>query len=168
MASNFLALAVHPNVPFKTARERVAFHLKNPVCAGCHKITDPMGLALENFDGAGQFRETERGAEIDTSGSLDGAEFKDVVGLGKVLHDHPALPQCLVKRVYTYGTGGPTSADDKPLLDLFNERFAGQGYKLTSLLRTIALSPAFSEVREAKPAEPQKTASAGATASAHN
>ena len=41
-----------------------------------------------------------------------------------------------------------------------DKRFAGQGYKLTSLLRTIALSPAFSEVREAKPAEPQKTASA--------
>jgi len=123
-----------------------------------------MGLALEHFDGSGQYRETEKGAAIDTSGSLDGVAFTDIAGLGKALHDHPALPQCLVKRIYTYGTGGPSSADDKPLLDLFNERFAAQGYKLTNLLRTITLSPAFSEVREEKQPEPQKTASAEATA----
>jgi len=156
----------NPDPKLHTARDRLGLHRKNPVCAGCHKITDPMGLALEHFDGSGQYRETEKGAAIDTSGSLDGVEFKDVVGLGKALHDHPALPQCLVKRIYTYGTGGPTSADDKPLLDLFNERFAAQGYRLTGLLRTIALSPAFSEVREEKQAEPQKTASAEADASA--
>ncbi|HEY5756940.1 MAG TPA: DUF1588 domain-containing protein, partial [Steroidobacter sp.] len=50
----------NPDSPFATQRERVAFHLKNPVCAGCHKITDPMGLALENFDSSGRFRTEER------------------------------------------------------------------------------------------------------------
>jgi hypothetical protein len=151
-----------PNSNYHTARDRLTAHRKNPVCAGCHKITDPMGLALENFDGAGQFRETEKGAAIDPSGSLDGADFKDVNGLAQALHDHPALPQCLVKRIYSYGTGGPTAGDDDATLGYFNSRFAQQGYRLPDLLRTIALSAAFSEVRN--PPAPVKTASASSNA----
>ena len=143
----------NPSSNIKTQRERVATHLKNPVCAGCHKITDPMGLALENFDGAGQFRTAEKGAAIDPSGSLDGKAFADVIGLGQALHDHPSLPQCLVKRVYGYGTGGPTTADDKPLLDYFDQSFAAHGYRLPDLLRTIVLSDAFAEVRAESAAE---------------
>ena len=50
---------------------------------------DPMGLALENFDSIGRYRDTEKGEKIDASGTLDGKPFKDVVGLGHVLHDHP-------------------------------------------------------------------------------
>jgi hypothetical protein len=68
--------------------------------------------------------------------------------LGQALHDHPALPSCLVKRVYSYGSGGATSPDDAPILNYFSARFAAQGYKLPDLLRTIALSNAFSEVVE--------------------
>ena len=150
----------NPSSNIKTQRERVATHLKNPVCAGCHKITDPMGLALENFDGAGQYRTTEKGEPIDPTGSLDGKAFTDVVGLGKALHDHPSLPQCLVKRVYGYGTGGPTTSDDKPLLDYFDQRFAAEGYRLPDLLRTIVLSEAFAEVRPEAPIESEKTAAA--------
>src|SRR6185369_16516725 len=86
----------NPDPSLKTARDRLDFHRKNPVCAGCHKITDPMGLALENFDGSGQYRETEKGAPIDASGILDGKEFKNVAGLGQALHDSPAVPACLV------------------------------------------------------------------------
>ena len=135
-----------PKSPFKTVRERINFHQKNPACAGCHKIMDPMGLALENFDGVGRYRDTERGAPIDVSGTLDGKSFKDVAGLGKVLHDHPALTACLVKRAYAYGSGGPSTAADKDKLEYFNARFAAVGYTLPGLLRTIALSNAFSHV----------------------
>jgi hypothetical protein len=95
----------NPKSTMKTARERLTAHRSNPVCAGCHKLTDPIGLALENFDGAGQFREAERGAPIDASGSRDG-RFK-LVGLGRALHDHPAPPACLVRRVYSYGIEVP-------------------------------------------------------------
>src|SRR6185503_14278929 len=117
-----------PTSPFKTARDRVNFHLQNPVCAGCHKITDPMGLALENFDGAGQFRLEEKGSTIDASGSLDGKEFKDVTGLALALHDHPQVTSCLVKRVFAYGTGSPASSDEKATLDYLNTTFAAGGY----------------------------------------
>ena len=149
----------NPKSPIKTQRERVAIHLKNPVCAGCHRITDPIGLALENFDGAGQFRTTERGENIDASGSLDGKNFTNVVGLGQALHEHPALTSCAVERIYSYGAGAP--ADDeksKPLLAYLNAEFAAHRYSFPTLLRTIALSNAFSQVDDT-PSKPEaKTA----------
>ena len=140
------SIVENPNSTLKTARERLTAHRANPVCAGCHKLTDPIGLALENFDGAGQFRETERGAPIDTSGSLDGREFTDAIGLGQALHDHPALPACLVQRVYSYATGSPVAANDKPVVQQLTKHFAETGYRLPDLLRSIALSSGFSKV----------------------
>jgi Protein of unknown function (DUF1588)/Protein of unknown function (DUF1592)/Protein of unknown function (DUF1585)/Protein of unknown function (DUF1595) len=135
-----------PKTTFRTARDRLTAHRKNPVCAGCHKITDPIGLALENFDGAGQFRAEEKGAVIDASGALDGKEFSDAVGLGKALHDHPALPACLVSRFYAYALGGPAPAQDREVVDYFEKRFAAGGYRVPQLLKAIALSRAISEV----------------------
>ena len=136
----------NPDPTLKTARDRLTRHRTNPVCAGCHKITDPIGLALENFDGSGQYRESEKGAVIDVSGDLDGKPFKDATGLGQALHDHPGVPACLVKRAYTYAVGGKLRRDDDPLLKYFNERLAADGYKLPNLMRTIALSDAIAHV----------------------
>ena len=151
------SLVEDPTANFRTARERVGAHLENPVCAGCHRITDPMGLALENFDGAGQYRTTERGVEIDASGTLDGKQFKDLTGLAEAVRNHPALPSCLVRRVLSYGTGSPIENADRPLLDYFTAHFAEKGYRYTDLLRAIVLSPAFYDVTEHAPE--QKTAS---------
>ena len=153
-----------PKANFHTARERLTAHRSNPVCAGCHRITDPIGLALENFDGGGQYRLTERGAAIDASGSLDGKNFNDPVGLAHAVHDHPSLPSCLVKRMYSYGAGGPLTNADKPELTWLDKRFAASGYRVPDLLRAIALSPAFSQVAEAPAAAPPpaKTASLAA------
>lgn len=147
----------NPDSPFKTQRERVAFHLKNPVCAGCHKITDPMGLALENFDSSGRFREEERGTKIDASGTLDGKSFNGATSLGKVLRDYPGLTSCLVQRVYSYSSGGAARPEDKKTLEYFNARFAEEGYRVPDLLRTIALSNAFSEIVEPKTKVPAVT-----------
>jgi hypothetical protein len=140
----------NPDAHYKTQRERVAVHLEDPVCAGCHKITDPMGLALESFDGAGRFRTEENGAVIDTSGELDGVHFTDVVGLGKALHDNPALPSCLVDRLYSYGSGGAAKPSDRPLLKYYTAEFEKSGYKLPDVLRTITMSDAFKTITDAK------------------
>jgi len=151
-----------PDASLKTARERLDVHSTNPSCAGCHKIMDPMGYALEHFDGAGQYRETEDGAALDTSGVLDGVPFKDVVGLGQALRDHPALPSCLINRVYSYGTGGPAlMSKDRAVLDYLKERFAKSGYRLPDLMRDVALSNAFSAVREPRRPVPVDVKTAG-------
>jgi hypothetical protein len=138
----------NPDGKMKTARERVNFHLQNPSCAGCHRITDPMGLSMESFDGAGQFRHQENGADIDTTGNLDGVPFTDVVGLGKALHDNPQLPWCLVRRTFAYATGTPSDTNNRRVLEFLSERFADEGYVFPELLRDIALSSAFRNVYE--------------------
>jgi hypothetical protein len=155
------SLVDNPPPNIKTQRERVNLHLKNPVCAGCHKITDPMGLALENFDGGGQYRTTERGALIDASGSLDGKSFKDVIGLTQALHDHPQLPTCLTKRVLAYGTGGPLAQDENATLENFEKEFAASGYRFKALLKAIVMSDSFTTIDQSSSQTPAvKTASA--------
>jgi len=146
-----------PNVDFssledagdvKTARERLIIHSTNPTCAGCHLLTDPMGLSLEVFDGAGRFREKENGVVLDISGELDGVFYEDINGLTRAMRNHRKLPYCLVNRLYAYGTGGPVSLRyDRDILAWFVERFAGQDYRVPDLLREIATSRAFSQVR---------------------
>ena len=143
---DFSAIEDAGDVP--TARERLMIHSTTPSCAGCHLITDPMGLSLENFDGAGFYREIENGVTLDISGELDGSFYKDLGGLTTAMRNHPKLSYCLVKRLYAYGTGGAVSLRyDRDILAHFEEGFAKQGYKLTSLLSDIALSRAFSKVR---------------------
>jgi hypothetical protein len=160
MRETFLCQSVPnppPNVDFSlleedadasTARERLAAHNSNPSCAGCHLITDPMGLSLENFDGAGRFRVDENGVELDIAGELDGTFYDDIAGLAQAMRDHPKLSACLVNRLYAYGTGGPVSLrDDRDTLRWFEDRFAANGHRLPALLRDLALSEAFSTVR---------------------
>ncbi len=147
----------NPDAHYKTQRERVNVHLEDPACAGCHKITDPMGLALESFDGAGRFRTAENGATIDTTGDLDGTHFEDVVGLGKALRDNAGLPGCLVNRLYSYGTGGAAKPVDRPLMKYFIAEFVEDGYRFPDLLRTVVLSEAFRHVQEAKKGGPART-----------
>jgi Protein of unknown function (DUF1588)/Protein of unknown function (DUF1592)/Protein of unknown function (DUF1585)/Protein of unknown function (DUF1595) len=140
------SLIEDPKSTLRTARERLAAHRANPVCAGCHKITDPIGLALENFDGAGQFRATEKGAPIDASGNLDGKAFSDPAGLAQAVHDSPAVPGCLVRRAYSYGVGDSIKPNDQAVLPYLNAQFASAQFRLPDLLRAIALSRSFSHV----------------------
>lgn len=140
----------NPDANYPTQRDRVIAHLENPSCAGCHLIMDPIGLGLENFDGEGRFRTHENGALIDASGELDGIFFDDSIGLAYALRDNPALPKCLVKRLYYYSVGGPTEPNYARVafLKYVNEEFARHGYRLHDLLQTIALSDSFSRITE--------------------
>lgn len=155
----------NPDAHYPTQRDRVAAHLAAPSCAGCHRITDPIGLALENFDGAGRYRTEEGGTPIDASGNLDGKPFTDAVGLGQALRDNPGLPACLVKRMYSYSVGGSDIKEEKIVLPYFRERFEADGYRVPELMRTIAMSTAFSSIAApaATPAQTQVVADRGGT-----
>jgi Protein of unknown function (DUF1588)/Protein of unknown function (DUF1585) len=143
---NFSIVQDTGNPKYKTARDRLTAHRTDAVCAGCHKIMDPIGLALENFDGAGQYRTAENGAPIDASGELDGTQFKDAAGLGQAMHDDPAAVSCLVGDVYRYAAGRDVQQSEMAFTVWLKDRFAADGYQLPVLLRRIALSDAFYRV----------------------
>jgi hypothetical protein len=132
------------NPNFKTARQRLKAHATEATCAGCHKIMDPVGLALENFDTIGGYRTMENGAPIDASGMLDGMTFNDVSGLGKAVHDDPATANCIVNRVYEFAAGHkPNKAEAEWMKSDLQKAFEANGYKYPDLLRTIASSDIF-------------------------
>ena len=125
----------------KTVRDRLTEHRSNPACAGCHKIMDPLGLTLENFDGIGVFRVSENGSPIDPSANIDGKDIKDAIGLGKAISEMPAATSCVVNRLVEYGTR--RRPKDKIWLTDLNSQFAAGGYRLPALMRSIAMSDLF-------------------------
>lgn len=135
----------HPD--YKTVRQRLTAHATEPMCVGCHKITDPIGLAMENFNTIGGFRVEENGMKIDTSGTIDGVEFDDAAGLAQAVHDHPAATSCVVSRMYAYGVGrAPTKGEETWLKQRAEDVFAKNDYRIVPLLRQIALAETFFDV----------------------
>ena len=131
-----------PNSPNKTARNRLDAHSTDPACAGCHKLMDPIGLALETFDGAGQQRLTENGEPIDTSGEINGIPFADAVGLGQALRQDPASSSCVVTRAYAYAAARDIQRGEREWMTHLEGEFASDGYRLRGLFRRIATSDA--------------------------
>lgn len=140
-----------------TVRGRLNDHMNNPGCAGCHKVSDPIGLSLERFDSIGQPRTLDNGKPIDVSAELSGKKFEGATGLGQYLHDNPRAPSCLVRNVYAYGVGRAPEDDERYYLKAQSAQFAANGYRYTALLAQIALSEDFFKVVAPKP-EPQKDA----------
>jgi hypothetical protein len=130
----------------RTARQRLTVHMDNPVCAGCHKITDPIGLALETYDAVGDVRTHENDTPIDASGEFEGKAYKDVFELANLLHDSPDIPACLVQRTYEYGVGRSATTSEEAWLDYAMEGFAADKYQFPALLRRIATSRSFQAV----------------------
>lgn len=146
---NFAVVQDPSNKAMPTARDRLEAHRTEPACAGCHKITDPLGLTLENFDGLGSYRTTENGASIDASGSLDGTDFNSAEGLSSALREHPETPRCLVEKMYRFAVGRDTEMEERPYMDYLIKTFQGAGYRVPELMRTIALSENFFAVSTA-------------------
>ena len=143
---NFSIVQDTKNTNYRTARDRLTAHRTQPTCAGCHKIIDPIGLSLENFDGLGALRQQENGAPIDDSGQLDAMQFSGAVGLGKTLHDSPAATACLVNRIYGYASGHLPAKGEVEWIKYLQDRFAADGYRVPDLMRRIAISDAFYKI----------------------
>jgi hypothetical protein len=159
---NFNLVQDTKNPLYKTVRQRLSAHATQPTCVGCHKMMDPIGLALENFDSIGTYRAGENDTPIDASGDIDGVKFSDADGLGKAVHDHPATTACLVNRLYAYAVGRtPTKAETEWLRNDLAKAFAADGYRLRPLMRRIATSDVFFRVSSPdSDAKPTRSASA--------
>lgn len=140
------------NPLYKTARQRLTVHQENPACAGCHALTDPIGLSIENYDAIGNFRNHENEAPIDASGTFDGKPYVGLTGLSQGLHDSPDVPSCLVQRVYEYGIGREAAPQDGAWLEQAAARFGADRYRFPGLMRRIAMSAALAAARTDAPA----------------
>lgn len=129
-----------------TLRDRIEEHLESPACAGCHRVTDGIGLGLEHFDGIGRFRASDNGAVIDARGDLDGVAFDGPVELAAAIAAHPRFGPCLVERLYRYGIGREPGAGDEAMLDALALRFAADGHDVLGAMVELAMSPAFRRV----------------------
>ena len=129
-----------------TVRARLLDHMTTPGCAGCHRRTDPPGLALEHFDGLGQLRTMENGTTIDVSADVDGVKIQGAQGLGQFLHDNPRVPRCLVRNVYSYGVGRKADRQEEEYLLGQAKAFASAGYRFPDLMMQIASNPQFFRV----------------------
>ena len=142
-----------PSAKEMTARERLSVHSTVPTCRGCHALTDPIGLGLENFDGAGQFRKADHATTIDASGSLNKAAFTNAVSLGRIVRDDPSLRSCIVNRLYGYSLGRAPAAADLPFLKYLQSDLDHRGYRIDDMVSAIVLNPAFFAIAPAsKPA----------------
>ncbi|MEO5739661.1 MAG: DUF1592 domain-containing protein [Vicinamibacterales bacterium] len=128
-----------------TVRERLAEHRKNPTCAGCHKLTDPVGFALENYDAVGRWRTTEAGTPIDASGTLyDGTDFRGVAGLQKAILSHPELfVGTLSEKLLTFAIGRGVAYYDAPALRKIVRDASAQDYRFSSIVMGVVNSTPF-------------------------
>lgn len=131
----------------KTLRERLEAHRKNPVCAGCHRLMDPIGLGLEGFDAIGRARTSDAGKPIDTTGELpDGRRFADASELATLLSEDGRAGRCAAEKLFLYAVGRKPhdhGIDDSARMDRLSERFEQSGRTLRELIVGVVLSDAF-------------------------
>ena len=131
-----------------TMRERMAAHRGNPACSGCHQLMDPIGLALENFDGIGRWRTDDGGVAVDSSGvipifgelgSLDGP-----VGLQQAILSRPdQFVRTLSEMLLTYALGRGLEYDDLPIVRSIVREAGRNDYRFSSVVLTIVKSDPF-------------------------
>jgi mono/diheme cytochrome c family protein len=131
-----------------TMRERMEEHRKNPVCAGCHKIMDPIGLSLENFDAVGAWRTRDGGTlgpEINASGELlDGTKVDGVVTLRQALVKQPDIfVSTVTEKLLTYALGRGLGYYDMPTVRAIVRDAASEDYRFSSLVLGIVNSTPF-------------------------
>ncbi len=128
-----------------TMRERMAEHRANPACAGCHKLMDPVGFALENYDAVGRWRTSESGVPVDAAGGLpDGSSFQGAAGLRQALLRHPELfVTTTTEKLLTYALGRGVEDFDAPAVRGIVRAAQGDDYRFSSLVLGIVKSNPF-------------------------
>jgi hypothetical protein len=131
-----------------TMRERMEQHRANPVCAGCHKVMDPLGFALENYDAIGRWRtiDAASGSPIDSSGALpDGTGFTGPAELRQVLSQkrQDDFILTVVEKLLTYALGRGVSYTDAPTMRELVRRTEKDQHRLSALIMAIVESTPF-------------------------
>jgi hypothetical protein len=142
-----------------TLRQRTELHRTNPVCANCHKILDPIGFGLENFDAIGRWRDQDdQGNPIDAAGELPGEKrFSSPYELKKILALRTEdLCRNLTEKLLAYALGRQLEGYDELVVDQLTEAIAKDGYRMQTLITQIVTSYPFTH-RRTQELEPAPT-----------
>ncbi len=142
---------VPPSLPVPDPMEPQTFRAKvesisdDPVCADCHLRVDPLGLALENYDGVGQYRiQYENGDPVDASTRLpDGSNANGLPDVIAWLKRDPRVPSCAVQKLYTYGLGRVPVEVDTRNIEALAEQWQAGSRTVKEAVRRIVLSKPF-------------------------
>jgi hypothetical protein len=138
---------IKPPEPYSgdTARERYGAHSDNPVCASCHRSMDPVGLALENYDALGQWRDQENGVTIDASGSVPGVpgEVSGPIELVQKIASAEQTQACFVSHWLNFAYGRTLGGDDDCLRRSVQAAFTESGHDVRELLLSLTQTDAF-------------------------
>jgi mono/diheme cytochrome c family protein len=128
-----------------TVRERMETHRKNPACTSCHKVIDPLGLALENFDVTGKWRSNDRGVPVDPTGELyDGTKIDGPAGLrAALLKYEDTLWRSFTENLMTYALGRQVEYFDMPAVRAVVRDAARQDYRMSAFVLGVVNTPAF-------------------------
>jgi hypothetical protein len=134
-----------PGLEARSLRERLAAHRDNPVCATCHDVLDPLGLALENFDAVGRWRTAEPGGTIDASGRLaDGTPVNGPVSLRTALvARREQFVGVVAEKLLTYSLGRGIEYGDMPTVRGIVRRAEREDYRFSELILAVVDSVPF-------------------------
>jgi mono/diheme cytochrome c family protein len=144
-----------PNVPaledtpigpdVKTLRDRMEVHRKNAPCASCHRMMDPIGFALENYDAVGHWRTRDAGSAVDAAGTLmDGTRVQGPATLRQALARNPEVfVRTMTEKMLTYALGRGLEATDLPTVRTVTRSAAADHYRFSSLVLGIVQSVPF-------------------------
>jgi hypothetical protein len=148
-----------------TVRQMMAKHRASPTCAACHAVMDPLGLALENFDATGMWRDRDRyaGAEIDATGELpDGTPLKGPDDLRNALLRRPEqFVQTFAEGLLTYATGRKLEYYDMPTVRRIVRGAAASDYRFSTIVQAVVKSDQFRMRRVPQPTDSTARAAAG-------
>ncbi|MBI1872621.1 MAG: DUF1592 domain-containing protein [Acidobacteria bacterium] len=156
---------VNTEVPEPTAdrplatRQRMQMHIASPTCSSCHRLMDPIGFGLENYDASGRWRDKEviefrSGGrskkkvelEIDAKGEIAGlanSAFSEPRQIGRVLAESRACQECVVKQVFRYAFGRLETRADRETVRRTFTAFRASGFRFKELLVALVRSPQF-------------------------
>ncbi|MDA0812595.1 MAG: DUF1588 domain-containing protein [Verrucomicrobia bacterium] len=125
-------------------RERMRIHRDNPDCAGCHAKMDPIGFALENFDGIGRWRDFDGKFPIDSAVTLgDGSNVSGSDSLKRLLRDREDFVNSFIEKMLTFSLGRGVEFYDRPVVKTIQDTSAETGFKLSTVVTEIACSAPF-------------------------
>ncbi len=126
-------------------RERLAEHRSNAACASCHRVIDPVGFALEQFDAVGRWRAADEGRPVDAAGGLpDGSSFEGVAGLEAALLQRPELfVRTLTEKLFVFALGRAPEESDAPAIRKIVRDARADGYRFSSLVLGLTTSAPF-------------------------